>query len=162
MHVVWLLPLGGALTSTEIAKGAPREKQPMKTQLCQGQSRHAMTQRVHWRTNRCAVLPSQHPSGIHLLPSQPQLLCLVIWRDQRRAAGLCSSSRVAETRLLRRGLCHHLSGDESVRADTFCRTPPSNRNKSSFWQSSGVCKQAFRQFYLPINSDTILSLIVID
>lgn len=73
MYEVWLLPLGGALAFDEVDESAPREKRPIKTQLCRGQSWRAMTQRLHWRTNRCAAVPTQHPSGIHLLPSQPQL-----------------------------------------------------------------------------------------
>lgn len=68
MYVVWLLPLGGALAFNKFDESATRETQPAKTQLCQCQSRHAMTQRLRWRTDRCATVPSQcrrPPPGIH-------------------------------------------------------------------------------------------------
>lgn len=173
MYVVWLLPLGGALAFNEFDESATRETQPAKTQLRQCPSRHAMTQRLRWRTDRCATVPSQCPPP----PRYPSTCCLphlssALWFSQIRGAfaGLSScsevSSRVAGQRLVSETrpftseafviVCWrksqseqtHFAGQEEIshpydRALAFGNKPPDS-------------------LILPLNADAILSVLMIE
>lgn len=126
--------------------------------------------RLRWRTDRCATVPSQRPPGIHPPAAfhTSALLCGLLRSEARLqdcpAAlkglhGLLVNGWCQKHAFYFQGLCHRLLEEESVRVDTFCGT---RRNKSSLWQSTGIWKQASRQFNMLVNSKAILSVSMIE